>query len=136
MRIILSVLLVLGLAGCATTRGGHDAAGTDELRNKISTLETELQEKNQTISDLERELSNTQDAAFLSGSAKESHKGRLSHKEIQQALAKAGYYTGDIDGKIGPATKRAIKAFQEANGLRADGVVGKKTSKKLKNYLD
>jgi peptidoglycan hydrolase-like protein with peptidoglycan-binding domain len=56
-------------------------------------------------------------------------------KQIQVALQKSGFYKGKIDGKIGPQTKRAIKAFQKANGLEADGIVGKRTAEKLNKYL-
>lgn len=57
-------------------------------------------------------------------------------EEIQQALKNAGVYTGSVDGKIGPATKRAITEFQQQNGLTADGKLGKKTWEKLREYLN
>jgi peptidoglycan hydrolase-like protein with peptidoglycan-binding domain len=55
--------------------------------------------------------------------------------EIQTALQGAGYYTGAIDGKIGPRTKKAIEEFQQANGLVADGKVGRKTWALLSKHL-
>jgi len=57
------------------------------------------------------------------------------NKEIQVALAKTGFYTGAIDGKIGPRTKKAIEEFQRANGLKVDGKVGPKTWAALEKYL-
>lgn len=59
-----------------------------------------------------------------------------TNQEIQTALKNAGYYTGEIDGKIGPLSKKAIKEFQAANGLEADGKVGPKTWAVLGNYLN
>ena len=56
-------------------------------------------------------------------------------KEIQTALKNAGYYTGPVDGKIGPLSKRAIQEFQKANSLDADGKVGPKTWAVLSKYL-
>lgn len=60
---------------------------------------------------------------------------KLSPKQIQRALKSAGFYDGPIDGKIGPKTKAAITKFQKANGLKADGIVGKRTSAELNRYL-
>ena len=36
--------------------------------------------------------------------------------ELQRRLASAGYYHGAIDGIIGPATRRAIRAYERDNG--------------------
>lgn len=55
--------------------------------------------------------------------------------EIQQALKNANFYDGNIDGVIGPKTKKAIESFQMQNELKADGIVGPKTWEKLKKYL-
>lgn len=57
-------------------------------------------------------------------------------KEIQTALKNAGLYTGKIDGKIGPMTKKAIEEFQKANGFNIDGKVGPKTWEALSKYLN
>ena len=57
------------------------------------------------------------------------------NKDIQKALKNAGFYTGAIDGKIGPKTKNAIVEFQKAKGLKADGKVGPKTWAALEKYL-
>jgi putative chitinase len=38
------------------------------------------------------------------------------------------------DGKFGPATEAKLKAWQKANGLLADGIVGPKTLKKLESF--
>lgn len=57
-------------------------------------------------------------------------------QDIQAALKNAGYYTGNIDGKKGSMTKKAIEDFQKANNLQADGKVGPKTWEALSKYLN
>lgn len=47
--------------------------------------------------------------------------------QIQSRLKEWGYYNGAVDGIFGTATKNAVIAFQKANGLTADGIVGSKT---------
>ena len=56
-------------------------------------------------------------------------------QQIQTALKNAGLYQGNVDGKLGPASKRAVQAFQQAQGLKVDGKVGPKTWAALEPYL-
>ncbi len=53
------------------------------------------------------------------------------NKAIQQKLKELGYYKGSIDGVYGQGTRSAVIAFQKANGLSADGIVGPKTASAL-----
>lgn len=65
-------------------------------------------------------------------------------KELQTALVHffeldlcAQYGGGKFDdGKFGPNTEKAVKAFQSAANLTRDGIVGKNTVGSLKNYFD
>ncbi len=43
--------------------------------------------------------------------------------EVQQQLARAGYYRGSIDGVMGNGTRSAIRAYERANRLRVDGLI-------------
>ncbi|MDD3411365.1 MAG: peptidoglycan-binding protein [Eubacteriales bacterium] len=55
-------------------------------------------------------------------------------KQLQQRLKELGYYTGSVDGSYGSGTTNAVKDFQAANNLTADGVAGKKTQQTLYGY--
>ncbi len=56
---------------------------------------------------------------------------KQSISTIQQALAAKGFSPGNIDGQWGRRTEGAVRAFQAANGLVVDGIVGPKTAEKL-----
>jgi peptidoglycan hydrolase-like protein with peptidoglycan-binding domain len=47
--------------------------------------------------------------------------------QLQKALTAAGFSPGKADGDYGDATTNAVKRFQSAHGLAADGVAGSKT---------
>ncbi|MBF0330350.1 MAG: peptidoglycan-binding protein [Candidatus Omnitrophica bacterium] len=55
----------------------------------------------------------------------------LNAKAIQHALVKLGYDVGRVDGQMGTQTKSAIRRFQKARGLGADGLMGLKTLRVL-----
>ncbi len=59
----------------------------------------------------------------------------VSTSDVQLALTNAGYNPGAIDGKIGSRTISAIKRFQRAEKLKADGIVGRKTWSQLSRHL-
>lgn len=46
---------------------------------------------------------------------------------LQARLFELGYYNGRIDGRYSSETTAAVKAFQKANGLSADGIAGSVT---------
>jgi len=50
---------------------------------------------------------------------------------VQQKLKDLGLYSGAVDGDFGPATEKAVIAFQQSQGLTADGIVGPATKKAL-----
>jgi len=62
----------------------------------------------------------------------EKQKERVLNAETQAALLKLGYPIGEVDGKLGPMTTKAIKQFQKTHDLRVDG----KTSETLLEKLN
>ena len=137
--IFFSILAVsVSLNGCATARRSKDFE-IQGLRNQVSVLESQLQSKDEEINSLKDQLnSQLQEKEVLSSRRVKviaEAKYRPSIRQIQKALKNAGYDPGTIDGRAGRETKDAIKAFQRANGLRADGKAGKNTWKLLKKYL-
>ena len=50
---------------------------------------------------------------------------------VQTRLSTLGYYTSTVDGAWGSRTNAAVKKFQTAYGLKADGVVGGATERAL-----
>ncbi|PLX35954.1 MAG: lytic murein transglycosylase [Hyphomicrobiales bacterium] len=57
--------------------------------------------------------------------------GRSQTKQLQKLLAKHGYDTGGVDGKVGPKTMAAIIAVQKRLGWTPDGYAGTKLLKRL-----
>jgi len=99
-------------------------------QNRVNELEGMLRSSKGRLSSLREEQS------VIEGIYRTPSGFELPSKNIQQALKNAGYYQGNVDGKIGSQTRQAIQAFQRDNSLGVDGVVGRQTWTKLKAYLD
>jgi peptidoglycan hydrolase-like protein with peptidoglycan-binding domain len=133
-RWFLVLPIVLLLVGCSTVSGKR----LNNLETKVSTLEAKVDSVEQRQSAIEGQTGQSREPAGAQGNEGylyKSGKKSLTHKDIQLALKNAGFYNGHIDGKIGKSTKKAIREFQKANGLKADGIVGKETKEKLAGYL-
>lgn len=46
------------------------------------------------------------------------------YKEIQQALAEKGFFSGSVDGNWGPDSVDALKRFQREQNIADDGKIG------------
>ena len=121
MRLMGIVLFTLVISGCAT--------GPKKQTAQQSDYQGPSQTYQQNTSSWDYE--DVQPAKSKTYSAPVN----LSARQIQKALKSAGFYQGAVDGKIGSKTKSAIIKFQKANSLKADGVVGKRTSMELNKYL-
>jgi hypothetical protein len=55
------------------------------------------------------------------------YRGEVGHRsvvvQVQERLARAGYYHGRIDGVMGSQTHSAVRAYQRAHNLRVDGAI-------------
>ncbi|MBV9007199.1 MAG: peptidoglycan-binding protein, partial [Solirubrobacterales bacterium] len=63
----------------------------------------------------------------LSPGAGSGPAGSQSVRALQRRLALAGYSPGPIDGRYGPLTANAVRRFQTAHGLPANGIAGAQT---------
>ena len=135
-----SALAAFIVTGCATARPRRSEVKTAPVDSQVVSLQSELQAKDQQIQDLQyqleqgRQFPETNYGASNYGGTGKSAKIRVSGvsaRDVQKALAKAGFDPGPVDGRMGRKTKAAIKAFQRAQGLTPDGVVGEKSWKLL-----
>jgi peptidoglycan hydrolase-like protein with peptidoglycan-binding domain len=159
LRLLSIFILAIALSGCATT---HPKTQNEQLESRLTDVEKDLQAKDAQIVDLQyqvKDLSSKvetgkpveadQASTASQGSAQQGESGKpmdmignsqiirvkVSLEKIQTALKSAGVYTGSVDGKLGAGTKEAIIEFQKSHGLKADGVLGRKTWDELKTYL-
>lgn len=120
--LILVVFLVFSLTGCGKKRDILEEA-QEPLSIEVSPTATTFTQQAPVAH--EAVTAKSQQTAEVPLPPQSPYKP--TNRQIQTALKNAGYYTGQIDGKVGPLTKKAIEEFQKANNLKVDGKVGLKT---------
>ncbi|HAJ56189.1 MAG TPA: hypothetical protein DCL35_00275 [Candidatus Omnitrophica bacterium] len=127
-NIVITVLSGLFLTGCATS-----IERIDGLEARLDTLEKKsavaVEKKGPKASE---EIIGTETLAVPS--EKIAIPESPTKKDYQAALKNAGFYQGEVDGKFGPRSKKAVEDFQVAHDLKVDGKVGPNTWDKLKEY--
>ena len=162
LRLVSIFILAIAFSGCASTQLKTQ---NEQIESRVTDLEKANQSKDAEIVDLQyqvKDLSSKVDGSKPAESDQASQDNqsapsstdqaesaqptdvspsgpivrvKVKAEKIQRALKNAGVYTGPVDGKIGPGTKEAIVEFQKSHGLKADGVLGKKTWEELKVFL-
>ena len=127
------------VAGCSTTFSAKQQQ-EEELNTRLAVLETRVTETNQRLDEITQnqqalEGSQTKQTPRAQSPAPIKAKTAFTTREVQVALKTAGYYAGSVDGKMGPQTLEAIRAFQRSKGLIPDGKVGSKTATALAKHL-
>ena len=149
LKWLLVIPMVLLVTGCSTvgkrmnnleTKMGALEAKVDSVEQRQSAIEGQAGESRESVGYLKGKVDSRGPSTVVVTGAQGNAgylygKKSLTHKDIQLALKNANFYTGPIDGKIGKNTKKAIREFQKANGLKADGKVGPKTRELLLQYL-
>jgi len=137
------ICLILAVAGCGTApkKLREEVTGiktrVDTLESRVEGVETRQMEQERVVSEQTEkveQLKTERRPRTNIGVRSRGGKGEERVKEIQVSLKSAGFYTGKIDGIKGRNTRKAIREFQKANGLVADGIVGKKTWELLSKY--
>lgn len=136
----LVAVFAFSTTGCARQSGlKKDVAS---LQSQMAVVADELARLDQGLQDARGgsvQGESVSAAAYAGGGASPTYRTpsgfELPSLNIQKALKNAGYYRGNVDGKIGAATQEAVRAFQKDNGLEPDGIVGRQTWERLKVYL-
>ncbi len=147
-RTVLLIGSILVLAtGCVSNKKHNREIGVlqsqvNTLASEVSRLDTEVQAQSSKHGIMEAfapkkpQLAPAVSESYTASAMYKTPSGfELPGADIQRALKTAGYYDGEVDGKIGPKTRDAIRAFQKDNNMKADGVCGRKTWDLLKTHL-
>lgn len=117
---------------------GLEGEDKDVVMQTVTSPEVETQLEPQAVSQpvtaqqpIQVEAAATQKTQIIQLAADEIER----NKQIQTALKNANLYFGEIDGKAGPLTRKAIEEFQRMKGLKVDGKVGPVTWAELQKYL-
>ncbi|MGN0776166.1 MAG: peptidoglycan-binding protein [Candidatus Ventricola sp.] len=133
-----------------TTLGYYWAEITGNYGSKTEAAVKNFQQKNNLTADgvagtktlsaiasaIERKGGTSSSSGYASGTTLKLDSQGSAVTQLQTDLKQLGYYYGSITGNFGSKTEEAVKDFQKAKGLYADGVAGTKTLSAVKAAVD
>jgi Putative peptidoglycan binding domain len=120
---VVAVIVVIGLAIGGVFSGSNDNRGSSP---PVTTPSTPTRTTTPTTTAAQKPRSLAPTSTLKPGDT------GAQVKRLQRALAQLGYSPGSIDGDYGSSTVAAVKRFQEASKLTADGILGPATLRALK----
>lgn len=123
--------VIAGIIGIAVLLAGCIVLATymiptiKEVQREMSLTPTPLPPVPDTVREKPAESMVTPEPALHNGS-----QGEKVWK-LQERLQALGYYMDAVDGQFGLGTRDAVIAFQQKNGLEADGYAGEETQRVL-----
>lgn len=138
---MLMVLLCFTVgASAATLKSGSRGTEVKKLQMNLSGLAYTVTADgiygSKTVNAVKRfQQANGLTADGIAGSTTQSKIKSIVTK-LQTNLKSLGYSVGTVDGVYGTSTKSAVKKFQSAYGLTADGIAGVKTLSKISSALN
>ncbi|MFH0739359.1 MAG: peptidoglycan-binding domain-containing protein [Candidatus Omnitrophota bacterium] len=133
--VLVAVFLVFSIFGCSKKDTSLEQMQEPMSMDMLTAINATTPEFKPAVSEMPSPAVQTTAPVGLEANLPPLGSSKPTTRDIQTALKNAGYYTGAIDGKIGPMSKKAIEAFQKANNLKADGKVGSKTWAVLSKHL-
>ncbi len=115
----------------------------EEIRGKVVYAQRELEKERLNVllkqsgsasTQLENAIKNLREVSASLSLPLQLNDSGSEVTELQRKLADAGFYKGSVDGVFGQKTQTALKQFQSAMGLVADGIAGWQTQKLLQKY--
>ena len=137
---LLSVFALGGILGCAQKEKVSEAPSTTSDETSMTVVELGSPSKDATtpavpITQNTTPIATTPASATMSAATPLPQDALQRTRTVQLALKEAGFYSGNVDGKTGPLTQKAIEDFQKAKGLKVDGKVGPMTWTELAKYV-